>query len=98
MIPSPRSQENFPGGAEVGVRSFFRGIWNGVYFAFAGFVTKTEEFGPKTLAGRCLGLLNAFAVFLYIALCACVRRGSAPPFCELVPPVARCRLARDAPR
>lgn len=43
-----------------------------------GFVTKTEEFAPKTLAGRILGLANAFAVFLYIALCARHRLSACP--------------------
>lgn len=63
------------------------GIGHGVYWAIAGFATRTEEFKPVTLAGcatslrlccsdrsdahalcsRVLGLVQAFAVFLFIA-------------------------------
>lgn len=42
-------------------------IWNGVYLAFAGFTSKTEEFSPKTLPGRFLGMIHAFAIFLTVS-------------------------------
>ena len=44
-----------------------RGIGHGLYFSFAGLTSKTEEFAPKTAAGRLLGICQAFAIFLLIA-------------------------------
>ena len=58
-------------------------VMHGVYYAFAGFASKTEEFTPKTAAGRVLALANAFAVFLaisfYIANLAAVFTNTAQP-------------------
>ena len=39
-------------------------LWHGVYLSFAGFTSKTEEFGPRSVPGRLLGLCNAFAIWL----------------------------------
>lgn len=46
---------------------WYEQIWNGVYLAFAGFTSKTEEFSPKTLPGRFLGMIHAFAIFLTVS-------------------------------
>ena len=77
-------------------------VMHGVYYAFAGFASKTEEFTPKTAAGRVLALANAFADFLaisfYIANLAAVFTNTAQP----VQVRARARLpaspAARAPR
>ena len=43
-----------------------RGLGHGLYFSFAGFASKTEEFAPKTAAGRVLGIFQAFSVYLIV--------------------------------
>ena len=70
------NEENFGGDASAAddgdddalhpVARPLRGIGHGLYFSFAGFASKTEEFAPKTLAGRVLGIHQAFAVYLTI--------------------------------
>lgn len=34
-------------------------VWHGVYFSLAGWTSKTEEFAPKSVAGRILGISQA---------------------------------------
>lgn len=40
---------------------------SGVYFSVAGFVSKTDEFEPRTFPGRILNVFTSFAVFLFAA-------------------------------
>ena len=58
-----QNEENF-GDAET--TPLYAQLLNGLYLAFSGFASKTEEYGPKTAAGRVLGILNAFSVFLVL--------------------------------
>ena len=73
VFEASTNDDNF---GEAETTSKFKQFYHGLYFAIAGFVTKTEEFGPKTMSGRLLGNLNAFALMiaasLYIAQLAAV--------------------------
>lgn len=59
LLERGKNEENFAKEKMKGLGGWIEALWNGVYYAFAGFVTKTEEFAPKTLAGRCLGTRGA---------------------------------------
>lgn len=65
ILESSANHEDFPGTTSV---SKLVHIWNGAYLSVAGFTSKTEEFSPKTIPGRILGLLNSFAVWLALAM------------------------------
>ena len=68
------NEENFGEGGEgekyTRAVRVVHGLGHGFYFSFAGFASKTEEFAPKTAAGRLLGICQAFAVFLIFCTCA----------------------------
>lgn len=63
-LESEVNHEDFPGTSNV---HRLIHVWNGCYLSIAGFTSKTEEFSPKTIPGRVLGVLNSFAVWLALA-------------------------------